>query len=120
MAEAMWELRPCRIREALPGASDVLGLVGLALTTRPRRNVAEQECKREEREAVRRAQEEGDVKAARGQDRQRAGLLEPRRKQVGVGVEPEAGRDLGAEEGSRTQGRPRKRQEELAALAFGS
>ncbi|HYZ75992.1 MAG TPA: hypothetical protein VE596_01340 [Gaiellaceae bacterium] len=46
---------------------------------------AEQTSQRQEREAVRRPEEEGHVEGARGEDRQLAGRLEPRREEVRLG-----------------------------------
>src|SRR6266545_5732085 len=68
-----------------------------------------QESRRQEREAVRRPQEEGDVEAAGGEDRELARILEQRREEVRVRIALEelgvAGWDDTAEEGRRAQGR---------------
>src|SRR5581483_10340419 len=69
-----------------------------------------QERQREEREAVREAEGEGDVEVPRGEDRQLAGLVVPGRQGVvlellELPLELEAGRDDRAEEGCRPQGR---------------
>src|SRR4051812_23408545 len=68
------------------------------------------ERKRQERKAIRGPQKEGDVQAARGEDRQLAGSPEPRRQEVGL-VEQQLAEQLQAgghdatEEGSGSQGR---------------
>jgi coenzyme F420-dependent glucose-6-phosphate dehydrogenase len=70
---------------------------------------ARQESQREEREAVRRAEEEGHVEGARGQDRELARIIEPWRQAIRFGLELPfqfaSGRDHRPEEGSRTEGR---------------
>src|SRR5438445_276575 len=72
-----------------------------------RRPHARQATERQEREAVREAQGEGDVEGARGEDRELAGRVEPRRQEIAfelVTVELVAGRHDRAEEGRRPQG----------------
>jgi hypothetical protein len=56
---------------------------------------------------------EGHVEGARGEDRELAGRVEPRRQEVRLRRLFEAGRYDRAEEGSGPQGRPRHRAEEL-------
>src|SRR5437762_14330441 len=73
-------------------------------------------CRCEERTAVRRSAQEGDVEGAGREDLQLAGELQPRRKEVRVVVveeQLEAGRDHCAEEGCRTQGRQSRSEEIL-------
>src|SRR5687768_7526033 len=81
---------------------------------------AEQERERQEREAVRRAEEEGHVEGAGGEDRELAWRVQPRRQGVGLGqlqLELEAGRYERAEEGRRSQGRQGRREEELTSAS---
>src|SRR5439155_25872631 len=83
-----------------------------------RRRSAQLELERQEREAVREAQGEGDVEGARGEDRQFAGRVEPRRQEVRLLVHTLvvlAGRDDGPEEGRRPQGRQSDRAQELGS-----
>src|SRR6266516_772282 len=79
---------------------------------------ARQATERQEREAVREAEGEGDVEGARGEDRQLARRVEPRRQGVGLrGPSTQClarGHD-GAEEGRGPQGRSRDRAQELVA-----
>src|SRR5919204_869516 len=79
---------------------------------------ARQATERQEREAVRRAEEARDVEAACGADRELAGLVEPRREEVRlelvlVAFQLAAGRDDGSEEGCRPQGRQGNRAQEV-------
>src|SRR5207248_9476915 len=77
---------------------------------------ARQATKRQEREAVREAQGQGDVEAACGEDRQLARRLEPRRQVIRLQHAPwqlQPGRNDRSEEGRRAQGRPRHRAQEL-------
>src|SRR5437762_6630389 len=65
-------------------------------------------CRCEERTAVRRSAQEGDVEGASREDLELAGELQPRRQEVGLVVveeQLEAGRDHRAEEDRGPQGR---------------
>src|SRR5207253_1817719 len=80
---------------------------------------AGQASKRQEREAVREAEGEGNVEGARGEDRELAGRVEPRRQGVAFVVVAQqllAGRDDRPEEGSRPQGRQGDSAQELGGL----
>src|SRR5581483_672750 len=74
---------------------------------------AGQEGERQEREAVRGPQGQGHVEGARGEDRELAGLVEQRRE-IDLTLVVVAGRNDGAEEGGRPQGRARDRAQALA------
>src|SRR3954447_12222325 len=78
---------------------------------------AGQELERQEREAVRSAEGQGNVQGARREDLELPGRVEPWREEVGFVVElvqlVEAGRYDGTEEGSRPQGRQGRREEVL-------
>src|SRR5581483_347524 len=85
---------------------------------RPRRWAsARQASERQEREAVRGAEGQGDVEGARGEDRELARRLEPRRQELALRLvawrHVEAGRHDRAEEGRRPQGRQGDRAQEL-------
>jgi hypothetical protein len=68
---------------------------------------AQQESERQEREAVRGSEGQGDVEGAGGEDRQLARRFEPRWEEVPfLGLELEAGRHHRSEEDRRPQGRP--------------
>ena len=77
-----------------------------------RRGHARQERQRQEREAVREAQGQGNVEVARGEDRELARRIEPRRQELRVGLVAQqlvAGRHHRSEKGGGTQGRSRDR-----------
>src|ERR671931_2126524 len=77
---------------------------------------ARKASERQEREAVREAEGEGDVEGAGGEDRQLAGRLEPRWEEVPFVELAEQllpGRDDRPEEGGRPQGRQGDRPQEL-------
>src|SRR5438132_12754777 len=75
---------------------------------------------RQEREAVRSVEGQGNVEGARGEDRELAGRVEPRWEEVRlvelVAQQLEPGRNDRAEEGGRTQGRPGNGEEVLTPL----
>src|SRR5262249_28782112 len=84
-----------------------------------RRGHARQACKREEREAVRGAQGQGDVEGGGGGDRELARGPEPRRQEVPLLVEEQLvpGRDARSEGRRRSQGRQGDREEELTGTS---
>src|SRR3954470_6082294 len=78
-----------------------------------------EECKRQEREAVRGPEEEGHVQAASGEDRQLARSIEPGRQEVRLQQwqlpkQLQAGWHQPAEEGSGSQGRESDSQEVMS------
>src|SRR5207245_9006348 len=81
---------------------------------------ARQATKRQQREAVREAQGQGNVEGAFGDDRQPARRLEPRRPVIRLRHAPwqlQPGWNDCPEEGRRPQGRPRYRAQELTRTA---
>ena len=77
---------------------------------------------RQEREAVRGAEGQGHVEGARGEDRELARRVEPRRQELRLGLvaeQLEAGRHDRPEEGGGTQGRSRDREQELTRGPLG-
>src|SRR2546430_10523664 len=86
------------------------------VAARVRARHAFQACERQEREAVRSAEEEGHVEGACGPDRKLTRRLEARRQEVGHGRQRQAGWYHRAAQGGRTQGREGRGQEEQEAV----
>src|SRR4029453_17230798 len=78
---------------------------------------AEQACERQEREAVRGPEGQGDVEGAGREDRELAGRVEPRRQEVGLRWQLLPGRDDRAEEGRGPQGWQGRGAEVVASAA---
>src|SRR5579862_8689877 len=109
-----------RTTSSSPGASRRIAMPGTSVvssSTAKGGSHAWQASERQEREAVREAEGQGDVEGARGEDRELAGRLESRRQEVGLLVvlpeQLEPGRDDRAEESRRPQGRSRHCPQEL-------